>query len=156
MTQVFRNRRGVTAKPDRGVFPIDHHGQCDTYMEIFTDCLKQMNGWNTMCRQKMKNYLKCRVRKNLMTREDFDATGFSMDDRIVEEEYYLNTKHIPHHDKERTGFVAGIGPRTSKNRFTKIVVREKQLISIPPDQMGKCYPDPPYPCDPPPIPPGFE
>ncbi|GAA5848270.1 hypothetical protein JCM8547_004464 [Rhodosporidiobolus lusitaniae] len=64
------------APPERGSFPLDHDGECKEYMVRYLQCMKQAKQQSTDCRHLSKEYLACRMDKNLMERTDWGALGF--------------------------------------------------------------------------------
>ncbi|CAG2100249.1 unnamed protein product [Medioppia subpectinata] len=62
--------------PDRGSFPLDHESECKTSMISYLKCLNDNNSDNTSCRLLAKDYLKCRMDRQLMAKEDFKVLGF--------------------------------------------------------------------------------
>ncbi|KAK9717349.1 Cytochrome c oxidase assembly protein cox19 [Basidiobolus ranarum] len=63
--------------PDRGSFPLDHEGECKEAMMEYMECLKQNKAVNGACRDLSKAYLKCRMERDLMTKDDFKNLGFT-------------------------------------------------------------------------------
>ncbi|KAH6660243.1 hypothetical protein BKA67DRAFT_641372 [Truncatella angustata] len=70
----------ITSKPippERGSFPLDHDGECKDVMVNYLKCLKTVKGQNDpACRELAKNYLGCRMERNLMAKDDFKNLGF--------------------------------------------------------------------------------
>ena len=90
----------VVRPPQRGIFPLDHGAECRDKMEIYLECLKGSKEVHHMCRDYSKDYLRCRMDKQLMANENLDQLGYS-DDAIVHgaREYDKS--------KEIAGFTAG-------------------------------------------------
>ncbi|KAI0484759.1 putative cytochrome c oxidase assembly protein Cox19 [Xylariaceae sp. FL0804] len=66
--------------PQRGSFPLDHDGECKDIMTHYLACIKKTRGMNEeQCRGLAKNYLACRMDRNLMARDDFKNLGFQED-----------------------------------------------------------------------------
>nr|XP_054762757.1 cytochrome c oxidase assembly protein COX19-like [Lytechinus pictus] len=63
--------------PEKGSFPLDHEGECRKFKELFMDCLRENNQDNHKCRLESKNYLECRMERDLMKREPLSKLGFS-------------------------------------------------------------------------------
>jgi cytochrome c oxidase assembly protein subunit 19 len=63
--------------PDKGSFPLDHEGECKTFMLKYMKCLHQGDGVNTECRQAAKDYLECRMDRQLMAREEWSKLGYA-------------------------------------------------------------------------------
>ncbi|KAG0028459.1 Cytochrome c oxidase assembly protein cox19, partial [Podila clonocystis] len=68
------------APPDRGSFPLDHDGECSTFMKEYLTCLKENANNNGKCRHLSKQYLSCRMEKGLMGNDSFKNLGFHDDD----------------------------------------------------------------------------
>ena len=68
--------------PDKGSFPLDHDGECKKSMLQYMVCIQKNNQENTLCRQESKNYLKCRMEHNLMTKDDWKKLGYSDDETV--------------------------------------------------------------------------
>ncbi|KAJ1651239.1 Cytochrome c oxidase assembly protein cox19 [Dispira simplex] len=62
--------------PDRGSFPLDHDGECKSFMKDYLLCLKQNKGLSKTCRHLSKRYLQCRMEKGLMSPEEWEYLGF--------------------------------------------------------------------------------
>ncbi|KAI1845627.1 hypothetical protein JX266_008238 [Neoarthrinium moseri] len=68
---------GKPIPPERGSFPLDHDGECKDVMQTYLNCLKKVKGHNDpACRELAKNYLTCRMDRNLMAKDDFKNLGF--------------------------------------------------------------------------------
>ena len=78
MASAFGGARGLAAKaPEKGVFPLDHFGECKTVMKDYLACLKKEKGDSQFeCKKLSKKYLECRMDKNLMAKEDLGKLGF--------------------------------------------------------------------------------
>lgn len=61
--------------PERGSFPLDHEGECKVPMQAYLQCLKKARGSNDDCRALAKEYLRCRMDKELMKKEEFENLG---------------------------------------------------------------------------------
>ena len=62
--------------PLKGSFPLDRKGECKDLKEIFMKCLKRNRNDNSKCRIESKNYLVCRMDKNLMEKEPLHQIGY--------------------------------------------------------------------------------
>ncbi|WZN59074.1 cytochrome c oxidase assembly protein COX19 [Chloropicon roscoffensis] len=81
MAAAFGGSRGVAAKaPEKGVFPLDHFGECKTFAADYLACLKREKGDSLECKRLSKRYLECRMDANLMAREDLSKLGFRQGD----------------------------------------------------------------------------
>ncbi|XP_072167696.1 cytochrome c oxidase assembly protein COX19-like [Diadema setosum] len=63
--------------PDKGSFPLDHEGECKKFKELFMDCLREKNHDSHKCRLESKDYLECRMERDLMKREPLAKLGFA-------------------------------------------------------------------------------
>ncbi|KAE9982385.1 hypothetical protein EG328_010919 [Venturia inaequalis] len=64
--------------PERGSFPLDHEGECKTFMATYLSCLKTHRGTNSNeCRTYAKTYLQCRMERNLMAPDEMKNLGFA-------------------------------------------------------------------------------
>ncbi|KAK0730544.1 cytochrome c oxidase assembly protein COX19 [Lasiosphaeris hirsuta] len=64
--------------PQRGSFPLDHDGECKDVMMTYLACIKKVKGVNEdECRMLAKNYLRCRMDRNLMAKDDLKNLGFA-------------------------------------------------------------------------------
>lgn len=62
--------------PMKGAFPLDHFGECVDFKDAFLSCLKENRNDNSACRLEAKNYLNCRMEKNLMKKESLENLGY--------------------------------------------------------------------------------
>ncbi|CAH9080799.1 unnamed protein product [Cuscuta europaea] len=73
----FGGNRGLRpVPPEKGVFPLDHSHLCDSEKKDYLGCLKTSGHQSEKCRQFSKKYLKCRMEKNLMAKQDLSELGF--------------------------------------------------------------------------------
>mmetsp|Transcript_15450 Transcript_15450/g.19772 ORF Transcript_15450/g.19772 Transcript_15450/m.19772 type:complete len:84 (-) Transcript_15450:334-585(-) len=77
-------------------------------MKAFLHCLKENNQNHLPCRELSKSYLKCRMDRNLMAKEEFDKLGFRDNDQAVK------PSATPEGKKEEEGFTAGTTVRTRR------------------------------------------
>ena len=63
--------------PERGSFPLDFTGICKGHTEEYLKCLKSNKNEAKNCRNLIKLYLDCRMKNNLMEKEDFESLGFA-------------------------------------------------------------------------------
>jgi len=61
--------------PERGSFPLDHDGECKTFMKEYLTCLSVNKGVETPCRAFSKAYLNCRMQTGLMAKDDWENLG---------------------------------------------------------------------------------
>ncbi|KAK9904671.1 hypothetical protein WJX75_000194 [Coccomyxa subellipsoidea] len=60
----FGGARGYQPKsPDKGVFPLDHFGECKQLKEDYMHCLQHNNSQAEECRSLAKAYLECRMER---------------------------------------------------------------------------------------------
>ncbi|XP_007664708.1 cytochrome c oxidase assembly protein COX19 [Ornithorhynchus anatinus] len=62
--------------PDKGAFPLDHFGECKIFKEKFMNCLRANHFESALCRNESKEYLECRMEKQLMAHESLEKLGF--------------------------------------------------------------------------------
>ncbi|XP_022092651.1 cytochrome c oxidase assembly protein COX19-like [Acanthaster planci] len=62
--------------PDKGSFPLDHEGECKIFKEKFMECLRKHHSDNNKCRQQSMEYLRCRMDRDLMTKEPLRKLGY--------------------------------------------------------------------------------
>ncbi|KAJ5827471.1 hypothetical protein N7447_004234 [Penicillium robsamsonii] len=67
--------------PERGSFPLDHEGECKHIISGYLKCIKMNRGTNDeACRKLAKEYLSCRMDKNLMAPDNFENLGLIFKD----------------------------------------------------------------------------
>jgi cytochrome c oxidase assembly protein subunit 19 len=77
----------LTSRPERGSFPLDHDGECKKYMTVYLSCIKTHRGTNSQeCRLQAKDYLQCRMERNLMAPDEMRNLGFAEEKAKVREE----------------------------------------------------------------------
>lgn len=69
--------------PVRGVFPLDHDGECKSSMKEYLSCIRVENSAHARCRALSKAYLACRMQRGLMESEDLGH--FGMDDTGIKQ-----------------------------------------------------------------------
>ncbi|XP_048407934.1 cytochrome c oxidase assembly protein COX19 [Stegostoma tigrinum] len=79
--------------PDKGSFPLDHLGECKEFKEKFMNCLRASKFDNSLCRQQSKEYLECRMERQLMTKEPLEKLGFKdlIDSNTSEKQQQMKT-----------------------------------------------------------------
>ncbi|EPS32107.1 Cytochrome c oxidase assembly protein COX19 [Penicillium oxalicum] len=71
--------------PERGSFPLDHDGECKHIISGYLKCIKLNRGTNDeACRKLAKQYLACRMDKNLMAPDNFQNLGLIFKDDPAE------------------------------------------------------------------------
>ncbi|XP_063284967.1 cytochrome c oxidase assembly protein COX19 [Pelobates fuscus] len=62
--------------PEKGSFPLDHYGECKPFKEKFMRCLRENTYQSGPCREASKEYLECRMERQLMAKEPLEKLGF--------------------------------------------------------------------------------
>jgi cytochrome c oxidase assembly protein subunit 19 len=94
----------VNTAPEKGVFPLDHAGECKDAMKRVLACLQENGRTHMACRDLSKSYLECRMAHNLMQSEDLSKLGFGGGGQAPE----AKVEPVePSRGKEKEGFVAG-------------------------------------------------
>ena len=94
--------------PERGIFPLDHDGECKMQIKLYLDCLKTSKSEHNSCRALSKSYLECRMDNQLMAREDLSNLGLG----DGPESLYVRVQPVEG-EKEAKGFIAGTGVKSS-------------------------------------------
>mmetsp|Transcript_30837 Transcript_30837/g.37827 ORF Transcript_30837/g.37827 Transcript_30837/m.37827 type:complete len:106 (+) Transcript_30837:463-780(+) len=68
-------RRSQIYPPMKGVFPLDHLKECRLTELRYLGCLKKFNGESYYCTHLVEDYLKCRMDKSLMLKQDMTHMG---------------------------------------------------------------------------------
>lgn len=77
MSSVTFGQKVFTPKPpDKGSFPLDHEGECKQGVLKYLLCLRDHDGNASPCRHLAKDYLECRMNRNLMAKEEWSKLGF--------------------------------------------------------------------------------
>jgi cytochrome c oxidase assembly protein subunit 19 len=63
--------------PEKGSFPLDHEAECKDFMARYMRCLRENQSNNSLCRLQAKDYLQCRMDRNLMAKEDWSKLGYN-------------------------------------------------------------------------------
>jgi len=71
--------------PEKGSFPLDHEGLCKKSMIKYMQCLNRENNKNSACREESREYLDCRMKNNLMAKEEWSKLGFTDNKQTKEE-----------------------------------------------------------------------
>lgn len=90
----------VVRPPQRGIFPLDHFGECRAAMQEYLDCLQASDDAHYKCRELSKAYLSCRMERQLMAKEKLEDLGYREDAQVVNPVEYDKSK-------EKAGYVAG-------------------------------------------------
>lgn len=75
-SNVFGAKTFKPTPPAKGSFPLDHEGLCKEFYLKFMICINENQGESTKCREDSKNYLECRMNKNLMAKESLESLGY--------------------------------------------------------------------------------
>ncbi|XP_046569703.1 cytochrome c oxidase assembly protein COX19-like isoform X2 [Haliotis rubra] len=54
-------------------------GECKDFMFKYMQCLRINKHSNSQCRDESKDYLQCRMDRNLMTKESWEKLGYTTD-----------------------------------------------------------------------------
>ena len=111
MVDAFGGSRIKLKPPERGVFPLDHDGECKEDSKAFLKCLKDNSNDHFPCKNLSKAYLQCRMDKELMAKEDLSSLG------LGDHRQYERVETREQDRKENKGFVAGIGVRGSNKCY---------------------------------------
>ena len=77
MSYTFGQKVFKTKPPEKGSFPLDHEGECKENMVKYMQCLRENKMQNSQCRDESKEYLQCRMDRNLMAKEPWSKLGYS-------------------------------------------------------------------------------
>ncbi|KAM5152560.1 cytochrome c oxidase assembly protein COX19 [Mantella aurantiaca] len=77
--------------PQKGAFPLDHFGECKPFKETFMKCLRGNSFQSNLCREESKEYLECRMERQLMAKEPLEKLGFKdlVDEKSTKEQNKL-------------------------------------------------------------------
>ncbi|KAJ0393847.1 hypothetical protein P43SY_001710 [Pythium insidiosum] len=94
--------------PEKGVFPLDHDGECKPKMKEFLACIREHKASHIDCKHLSKAYLACRIERGLMQEEELENLGFH--------EKGMQKTRAPSYEgrKEEEGFVAGLGVKKAR------------------------------------------
>lgn len=67
----------LSKPPDKGSFPLDREGECKKVIISYLECLTKTGSKSLHCRELAKDYLACRMDKDLMVKEDWNNLGFN-------------------------------------------------------------------------------
>ena len=63
--------------PEKGVFPLDHFGECKRVMRKYLRCLEKHGDDAGRCRDVSKKNLECRMERELMAKQPLEELGFA-------------------------------------------------------------------------------
>jgi len=97
--------------PEKGVFPLDHFGECKRVMRKYLRCLEKHGDDAGRCRDVSKKYLECRMERELMAKQPLEELGFAEGGAKQAE---VRPRPKPEHEKTRSedakekGFIGGV------------------------------------------------
>lgn len=105
----FGGARGYQPRaPEKGVFPLDHFGECKEVQQQYMACLKEHGGDAEACQAVAKRYLQCRMERNLMAQQDLKELGFAERRAAAAGQAQSDSNSKEQQRKEATGFTAGL------------------------------------------------
>uniref|UniRef100_A0A7S3LF83 Cytochrome c oxidase assembly protein COX19 n=1 Tax=Amphora coffeiformis TaxID=265554 RepID=A0A7S3LF83_9STRA len=99
-TSMSSGKQSVVRPPQRGIFPLDHYGDCQSPMKAYLECLQQHDDAHYHCKEFSRSYLQCRMDHDLMAKENLDQLGFSEAHQVQGAREYDKSK-------EKAGYTAG-------------------------------------------------
>ncbi|KAA0162126.1 hypothetical protein FNF27_08094 [Cafeteria roenbergensis] len=103
--------------PLRGVFPLDHKGECKDFMRAYLSCMQQKKSTHYRCSDASRDYLECRMSRGLMTEEDLDSLGYAADRRVRPKDIPQAKKEDAEPKERIAGLQAGDRIRKRKTAF---------------------------------------
>jgi cytochrome c oxidase assembly protein subunit 19 len=96
--------------PEKGVFPLDHFGECKEVMRTYLACLSKHGDDAGRCRDVSKRYLECRMERELMAKQDLTELGFGTTDtkEAARDTRKQKTAQTQRADAKASGFVGGV------------------------------------------------
>ncbi|VDN41516.1 unnamed protein product [Dibothriocephalus latus] len=76
----FQYQRLKVNPPEKGSFPLDHQGICQSMRDVWITCMKESAWDSSKCRAEAASYLRCRMENNLMGQEEIQRLGFNEDE----------------------------------------------------------------------------
>jgi len=73
-------KRQQVFAPLKGSFPIDHFKECDSHYQNYITCLQEHRNDTAKCRAQTKDYMQCRMDKNLMEKQELKDLGLEAKD----------------------------------------------------------------------------
>jgi cytochrome c oxidase assembly protein subunit 19 len=121
MSEVSMGKRIMVGKPpDKGSFPLDHFSECTELKAEYLRCLRENSYDNMSCRYLSKQYLECRMDRNLMKQEPMKSLGFQ-EEETAPKPARKRDKAQSKEDKGWTVGVDGIKPDRSRWRRPTLV-----------------------------------
>mmetsp|Transcript_20923 Transcript_20923/g.45553 ORF Transcript_20923/g.45553 Transcript_20923/m.45553 type:complete len:128 (-) Transcript_20923:1614-1997(-) len=96
----FSTSKQYVRPPQRGIFPLDHDSECKPFIAKYMECLNDSSQVHHKCKELSKDYLQCRMDRQLMSKENLDDMGYAKEKEVVGAHEYDKAK-------EKAGFVAG-------------------------------------------------
>ncbi|PNH01190.1 Cytochrome c oxidase assembly protein COX19 [Tetrabaena socialis] len=75
MSKAFGGPRTQARGPEKGVFPLDHFAECQTVARRYLACLDANEQDAASCVELSREYLQCRMQRNLMATQDLRELG---------------------------------------------------------------------------------
>ena len=97
--------------PEKGVFPLDHFGECKRVMRKYLQCLEKHGDDAGRCRDVSQKYLECRMERELMAKQPLAELGFAEGGAKQAE---VRPRPKPEQEKTRSedakekGFIGGV------------------------------------------------
>lgn len=113
MPDPFGGARVQVKPPERGIFPLDHEGECKIKMRDYLKCLNNNKQDHFPCKKLSRAYLQCRMDRDLMAKDDLDTLGLGEDASTSS-----YTRVTPKNDEGKE-IIAGLGVRPSNKGFFK-------------------------------------
>ncbi|KAI8469174.1 MAG: cytochrome c oxidase assembly protein COX19 [Monoraphidium minutum] len=74
----FGGARGMAARPpEKGIFPLDHFGECKQVAQQYLQCLRRHDAEASACKELSRRYLECRMERDLMAQQDLSELGLA-------------------------------------------------------------------------------
>lgn len=103
----FGGNRGLQpVPPEKGVFPLDHLHECQPVMRAYMECLRDNKYESVKCRNLSKEYLTCRMDRNLMIKQELSELGFTENEKG--QQNGGATCSEPSENKVKEGFISGL------------------------------------------------
>jgi len=84
----FGQKTFTPTLPDKGSFPLDHDGQYKKAMLKYMICLRTNKNNNSACEEAV-SYLDCRMKNQLMAKQEWSKLGFGdLETKIESEKWY--------------------------------------------------------------------
>ncbi|GLC33561.1 hypothetical protein PLESTB_000088300 [Pleodorina starrii] len=77
MSQAFGGPRSQAKGPEKGVFPLDHFAECREVARRYLACLDAHEQNASRCVELSKEYLQCRMERDLMAQQDLSQLGLT-------------------------------------------------------------------------------